>query len=79
MIQYKTFLNYAGGDGATCISGDKKFCCSQDLYEDCYWDGTAPLCGGECHGEYETVSTSKCGDGHECISGLKKLCCIRKR
>merc|ERR1711973_1005787 len=66
------------GDGAHCVSGDKKLCCTADLYKDCYWDGTAPVCSGECKGDYETVSDSKCGDGHECFTGLKKLCCIRK-
>ena len=69
----------SGGDGAECLNdSEKKLCCNQDIYKDCFWSGTAPLCGGVCDGDYETVSDSKCGDGKVCISGLKKLCCKRK-
>ena len=47
-------MKLLGGDGAHCVSGDKKLCCTADLYKDCYWDGTAPVCSGECKGDYET-------------------------
>ena len=82
VVYWKYYCNMppiSGGDGAECLNdGEKKLCCNQDIYKDCFWSGTAPLCGGVCEGDYETVSDSKCGDGKVCISGLKKLCCKRK-
>lgn len=41
----------------------------------CYWDGTAPLCEGNCRDGWSTNATDRCGDGKCCVTGQKAYCC----
>ncbi|KAG2124434.1 hypothetical protein DEU56DRAFT_595172 [Suillus clintonianus] len=42
----------------------------------CYWDGTAPFCDGQCGSGTVECDTSNCGDtGLCCWTGSKKWCC----
>ena len=54
---------------------------------DCRWDGTAPICRGECkEGEVTKLASTdgrnmgkfKHSFGAACESGIKRLCCREK-
>ena len=52
----------------------------QEIYAQCKWIGTAPLCNGkesDCTGDYDHYLTDgTCGKGgNRCIVGYKVLCC----
>jgi len=41
----------------------------------CYWDGSAPLCKGECREGWSRNATDRCGDSKCCLTGSKAYCC----
>jgi hypothetical protein len=41
----------------------------------CYWEGTAPICKGQCKSGWKEIVRTKCGDGNTCLSGDKAYCC----
>lgn len=63
------------GDGETCVTGIKIFCCRTASTENCVWRGTAPACDGKCLPGEDSKGTSKTGDGETCVTGIKILCC----
>ncbi|KAE9972930.1 hypothetical protein EG328_003572 [Venturia inaequalis] len=44
----------------------------------CYWEGTAPFCGGSCSKGYNECARSDTGDGESCVTGSKALCCTKE-
>lgn len=41
----------------------------------CFWEGTAPFCDGQCPLGYVGIRYDSCGDGACCWTGWKVLCC----
>ena len=37
----------------------------------CFWDGSGPICRGQCPGGYKTKKVKTAG----CLNGYKVLCC----
>jgi len=37
----------------------------------CFWDGSGPICRGQCPGGYKTTKVKIAG----CLNGYKVLCC----
>ena len=46
--------------------------------EPCIWNGTAPLCNGDCEPGYTLVQRDKRGpaDARKCTTGTKARCCV---
>jgi Bacterial tandem repeat domain 1 len=61
--------------GAACVTGTKAYCCTMSGLT-CRWDGTAPLCAGECRsGERPGEPPPGSSSGHGCWTGSKVYCC----
>ena len=41
----------------------------------CYWDGTAPFCMGQCAEGYQVMKEDPEGGGTRCWTGNKVYCC----
>ncbi|MCW5201902.1 RICIN domain-containing protein [Desulfobulbus sp. US2] len=69
------FLPARNHFGAACWIGSKSYCCDDNPGTTCRWDGTAPICDGECRSDEFLVNRVASGVGQTCWTGSKAYCC----